>query len=669
MLKFFCKLPTTCLTQFYLVPHLLRWRESESRFAAEFANGKTMTTGFNLDNLRRLALATILLATLSESVVASSASIGLTETEQQWLREHPSIRLAVDIDWSPFEYIDTDDTYVGMAAEYIDLVGQRLGIDFDVEKEKPWSEVVDAVKQRELDMFSCVVSTEQRREYVEFTQPYLSFPMVIVTTDKVAYVNGIRDLREETVAVVRGYATQDLLEKNHPNLKLYLADNVTDALEKLSHGKVYAYIGNIATVSHVIKKEGFTNIKISGETPYKYELSMAVRKDWPEFVPILQKALDSITEDERDQIYRNWIKLRYEHGFDYDLLWKILAGVFLVLAVILVWNRRLSSEITKRVEAEKLAQAAHQRLEEANRKLVDYVDIVDRYVITSSTDSDGIITSTSRAFCEISGFSEDELIGSSHGIVRHADMPASIYKEMWAALSSGKTWEGELKNRKKDGGYYWVQAYISPVHDEHGNISGYTAIREDITNKKRAETLSITDELTGLFNRRHFNSVFPQELARAEREEKTICLMIIDVDFFKPFNDHYGHQHGDKVLTEVAATLKASLRRAGDFVFRIGGEEFAAVVTVDHHEDALLAAEKLRHAVEALEIEHRFNKASDHVTISIGIKTHLGSGTRPLDMDLIYRLADDALYQAKEQGRNRVVEYQSLADVARYQQN
>ena len=628
-----------------------------------------MTTGFNLDNLRRLALATILLLATGENALASSAPIELTEAEKQWLRDHPSIRLAVDIDWSPFEYIDTDDNYVGMAAEYIGLVGDRLGIEFDVEKEKPWSEVVEAVKQRELDMYSCVVSTEQRREYVDFTQPYLSFPMVIVTTDKVAYVNGVKDLRNETVAVVRGYATQDLLEKNHPELDLYLADNVTDALEKLSHGQVYAYIGNIATVSHVIKKEGFTNIKISGETPYTYELSMAVRKDWPEFVPILQKAIDSITEAERDQIYRNWIKLRYEHGFDYELLWKILVGVFLILVIILTWNRRLSSEIAKRVEAEKLVQAAHQRLEEANRKLVDYVDIVDRYVITSSTDADGMITSTSRAFCEISGFSEDELMGRSHSIVRHADMPTSIYQEMWEALTSGKIWEGELKNRKKNGDYYWVQAYISPVFDDAGNISGYTAIREDITNKKRAETLSITDELTGLFNRRHFNSIFPQELARAEREEKFIGLMIIDVDYFKPFNDHYGHQHGDNVLSEVAATLKGTLRRAGDFVFRIGGEEFAAVVTADSHEDAMAAAEKLRQSVEALQIEHRFNQASEYVTVSVGIKTHLGSGTRPLDMDLVYRLADDALYQAKEQGRNRVVEYQNLADVARYQQN
>ncbi len=608
----------------------------------------------------------LLLLSVTGAAAGAAPEIDLSEAEKDWLARHPSVRLAVDIDWAPFEYIDDDFNYVGMAAEYISLVGDRLGIEFEVEKEKPWADVVEAVKSRELDMYSCVVATTQRREYVDFTRPYLSFPMVIVTSDQVAYVNGIRDLRGERVAVVDGYATHDLMEKNHPEIDLYLASNVADALAQLSHGKVYAYIGNIATVSHVIKREGLTNIKISGDTPYKYELSMAVRNDWPEFAPILQKALDSITEQERDQIYRNWIKLRYEHGVDYALLWKVLAGVFIVLATVVVWNRRLSSEVDKRVEAEKLVQDAHKRLEHINRKLVDYVDIVDRHVITSSTDKWGRITTVSGAFCEISGFSERELLGRSHSIVRHEDMPDSIYRDLWATITQGETWEGELKNRKKEGGYYWVKAYISPVFDDAGEITGYTAIREDITGQKRAEELSITDELTSMFNRRHFNTLFPQELARARREQKTIGLMIIDVDFFKNYNDNYGHQRGDEALRLIAAAIKTQLRRAGDFAFRIGGEEFAVIVTADDGQEISRTAENLRRAVEALRLEHAHSKASSVMTVSIGMKIVRYGGAEIFDTDFIYRLADDALYRAKDSGRNRVVEHSALTEVPRF---
>jgi len=605
-----------------------------------------------------LVITVLFLVTNIASV--SAAQIELSKSEQRWLDAHPSIRLAVDIDWSPFEFVDENSSYRGMAAEYIELVGQKLDIEFDVEKNKPWSEVVESVKNRELDMFSCVVATAQRREYADFTKPYLSFPMVIVTSDQVAYVNGIKDLKNETVAVVRGYATQDLLEKNHPGLDLYLADNVADALEKLSHGQVYAYIGNIATVSDVIRREGLTNVKISGETPYRYELSMAVRNDWPEFAPILQKALDAISEQERDQIYQKWIKLRYEHGFDYRLLWEVLTVVFVVIAVILYWNRRLLKEIGRRIEAEQQVQEAHCRLEQTNKQLVSYVDIVDKYVITSSTDKRGRIISTSDAFCEISGYSPEELIGSNHRIVRHEDMPESIYQELWGTIARGKTWEGELKNKKKNGEFYWVHAYISPNFDEQEKITGYTAIRVDITDKKRAEELSVTDELTSLFNRRHFNNIFPQELARAERDKRIFALMIIDVDYFKPYNDNYGHQQGDLVLQQVSRVLKDTLRRAGDFAFRIGGEEFGVIVNVDHEEDACVIAEKLRRAVEDLGLEHAHNPAAGNVTVSIGLKTHQGAGGQPALMELIYRRADDALYQAKENGRNQVVRHSEI---------
>ncbi len=603
----------------------------------------------------RLLPVVALLMLVSGGTRAADPDIGLSEAERRWLADHREIRLAVDIDWRPFEYVDGDGNYSGMAAEYIGLVGEKLGVEFEVEREKPWSEVVEMMKNRELDMFSCVVDTEQRREYVDFTRPYLSFPMVIVTSDKVAYVNGIRDLRGEKVAVVRGYATQDLLERNHPELDLYLASNVVDALEKVSHGQVYAYIGNIATVSHVIEREGLTNIKISGETPYNYELSMAVRNDWPELVPILQKAIDSISEAQRERIFRNWIHLRYELGFDYALFWKVLAAVALVLAIILYWNRRLSAEVARRIDAEKGLQEAHQSLERANRQLLEHVDIIDRYVNISTMDMGGIITSASSAMCQACGYSEAELIGQHVGILRHEDIPDATYREVWRKIRQGKTWRGELKNRTKNGEHLWVFAYVSPILDENGDICGYTQIRQDITDRKRAEALSITDELTTLFNRRHFNNLFPQELARAERDKRFIGLMIIDIDYFKPYNDNYGHQRGDEALRSVALALKGRLRRAGDFAFRIGGEEFAVVVTADDGDDIRAVAEDLRRAVADLRLAHDYSPAANHVSVSIGVAICRGRGEQCADAETLYRLADDALYQAKKAGRNRVV--------------
>jgi len=128
------------------------------------------------------------------------------------------------------------------------------------------------------------------------------------------------------------------------------------------------------------------------------------------------------------------------------------------------------------------------------KKKSELKGILDRYVISSTTDLKGNITDVSEAFCKISGYSKEELIGKPHNIIRHPDMPKEVFKQMWKTISKGKVWEGEVKNRKKNGGSYWVRAVISPLYDERGKRIGYTAVRQDITDKKKIEELNKTLE-------------------------------------------------------------------------------------------------------------------------------------------------------------------------------
>jgi len=115
---------------------------------------------------------------------------------------------------------------------------------------------------------------------------------------------------------------------------------------------------------------------------------------------------------------------------------------------------------------------------------------IDRYIITSTTNLSGKIINVSHAFCEISGYSKDELLGKSHNIVRHPDMSSSVFRDLWETIQFGRTWRGEVKNLKKDGSFYWVDAIIEPDKDENGEIVSYTAIRQDITAKKALEELN-----------------------------------------------------------------------------------------------------------------------------------------------------------------------------------
>jgi diguanylate cyclase (GGDEF)-like protein len=170
------------------------------------------------------------------------------------------------------------------------------------------------------------------------------------------------------------------------------------------------------------------------------------------------------------------------------------------------------------------------------------------------------------------------------------------------------------------------------------------------------ERLSITDELTQLYNRRHFNTLFPKEIQRAARENQNVSFLIFDVDYFKQYNDNYGHQKGDAVLRTIGLVLKMQCQRASDVPFRLGGEEFGVIFLNLNQTDAVNFADRVRVAIEQMQIEHLFSSVAKHITASFGLVT-LPANLK-LTMDDFYRQADEALYQAKKQGRNKVIQLQ-----------
>jgi len=200
-----------------------------------------------------------------------------------------------------------------------------------------------------------------------------------------------------------------------------------------------------------------------------------------------------------------------------------------------------------------------------------YSEIVNQHVITSSSDLSGTITSVSQAFCKISGYSEEELVGQNHNIIRHPDMPNELYENLWKTIQSGNAWNGEVKNLKKDGSFYWIDVHIDPIRDENNEITGYIAVRQDITDHKHIESLTITDELTGAYNRRFYNQILQNEIDRAKRDGQYLSFLMIDADNFKKYNDTYGHQAGDEVLKTIVSSTNSVFQRAGDYVFRLGG--------------------------------------------------------------------------------------------------
>jgi two-component system chemotaxis family response regulator WspR len=195
------------------------------------------------------------------------------------------------------------------------------------------------------------------------------------------------------------------------------------------------------------------------------------------------------------------------------------------------------------------------------------------------------------------------------------------------------------------------------IYREMNNVEMILLAIEDITERKKVEEklklIASLDGLTGIANRRRFENTINLEWRRAMRSENPISLIMVDVDYFKNYNDTHGHLAGDSCLKKIARTITNSIKRAGNFAARYGGEEFVVILPATNAEGAYLFAESLRQKIENLNIEHNKSKVGKNVTVSLGVST--AAPKKGSTHVKLLSLADKALYEAKQGGRNRVV--------------
>ena len=292
--------------------------------------------------------------------------------------------------------------------------------------------------------------------------------------------------------------------------------------------------------------------------------------------------------------------------------------------------------------------------------------------VVMALDRDLVRTYVSPASLEMFGYAPEELVGARTGDAAHPD-DAERLRENLRSLLDGRIDKhlGLNRRRHRDGHWIWTETSYRAVRDAAGGaVTGIVASVRDISARKAVEEqladanarlaiLSSRDGLTGLANRRSFDEAFAVEYRRAMREGRSIALVMIDVDRFKAFNDLYGHPAGDDCLRRVAEAIAGSLRRPADIAARYGGEEFAVVLPETDEAGALVIATRIRHAVLNLAIPHEGNEEGV-VSISAGVAA-VPARTSNDEADLLVRSADQALYRAKNGGRNAVM----IASLAR----
>ncbi len=287
---------------------------------------------------------------------APKPTLALSNDERAWLKAHPVLRLGLDPIWEPVEFIDDQGEYRGISAAFMRRLADLLGVELRYDPKQTWAEAVERAKKREIDVLPALNPSPKRSEFLNFTQPYLHFPFMIVTRTNAPLIAGMEDLGGWRIAVERNYVTREYLEHDYPALQLLLTDNTAGALEAVASGKADAYVGNLTMASYLIDKLGLGNLKVAAPAPYDNELAIGVRKDWPELVTILDKALATIGGDERRAIRQESLAIRYDIEVNYALVWKVVAGAAGLLLLALLWvaqtRRQKAALAVAKAEAE-----------------------------------------------------------------------------------------------------------------------------------------------------------------------------------------------------------------------------------------------------------------------------------------------------------------------------
>lgn len=369
----------------------------------------------------------------SEKVPEAQAAphIDLTQEEQAYLAQKKEFKICGIPDWMPYSRITPKGEYEGISADMVTLMQERLGIRFVLTQTKNWEECLEAIKEHRCDMTPIAEDLPDRRNSMNFTTPYLSQPLVIATESKELFVKDGSEIGNRKVGGIKDFAFLGQLRARYPKIQIVEVSNAQDGLDRVRNGDIWGYIDGMPSIGYYLQKYSMLDLKIAGRLDFDVDLSVASRSDEPLLAGIMQKAVDSITEEERRTIANKWISVKYEQGFDYTLLWKVAAAATILLFIFFVWNRKLSKFNTA--------------IKQSQRQVRTLLDNSGQGFLSCGLDL--CVKPQYSAECKII-FSQDELTGASLPdlltTASHAPKLAFITRNLQSVLAENDSFKRDI---------------------------------------------------------------------------------------------------------------------------------------------------------------------------------------------------------------------------------
>jgi PAS domain S-box-containing protein len=401
----------------------------------------------------------------------------LSAEEREYL-DATRFRRASGKGWRPFNFVDATGRVTGISEDYWALIRDKLGLREQLLPPLVFTQVLAAMQRGEADIYPTTTDAGGRREYALFSEPYEQFPLAIAMRRGNGFITDAATLRDQTVAVGREYSAYHLLKARYPEIDFLQVADTPAALDAVAEGRAFAAVDILPVLQHYIAQRGGNDIHLGGVTDIQFELRVMLRKEQARLLPLVNRAIASITPDERLEVHKKWMwrEVVTESKIDYTLLWKLAIVAAAVILVILYWNQQLARQVSRRRRAEERLQETSERLRSILASMDDLVFVLD----TEQRFIDVYYSDPARLLKPPEAF-----LGKSWSEVLPPQTHAPLQRAIRASCDEGvQRFQYPLNLAS---GEHWFQACVSTRYDGGGRPVGTTLVVQDITEQKLAE--------------------------------------------------------------------------------------------------------------------------------------------------------------------------------------
>jgi signal transduction histidine kinase/ABC-type nitrate/sulfonate/bicarbonate transport system substrate-binding protein len=278
-----------------------------------------------------------------------SSSLSFTDEERDYIKKKKVLKVCSSPSWLPYGKINEDGVYEGIAAEIISLISKKINIEIKIEPTNEWTESLYKFNTKKCDIIPLLIEIKDRHKFMNFTSSYFSQALVIATRDEELFIDKLKDVKNKKIAVLKNTAFIDILKKEYPSINIIQVNSPSEGLKKVNNLDVFAYIDTLVSIGYSIKKNSFYNLKIAGKLEHdKINFSMSTMINEPHLNNIIEKALNTVSKEERENIIKNWMSINFVEEIDYRIILEIVfffITIFISLFIFIYKQNKLKEEI------------------------------------------------------------------------------------------------------------------------------------------------------------------------------------------------------------------------------------------------------------------------------------------------------------------------------------